>query len=150
MSEFNLHEDRFFDSDPAIRNIAREIFEEIKDFPIISPHGHVDPKIFVENKPFPNPTELFITPDHYVFRMLYSQGISFEDLDIPQKDGKRLGKDPRKVWQLFAENYYLFNGTPSGVWLDYEFNKVFGITEKLNGNNAQKIYDSINEKLQTE
>ncbi len=148
MSDFILHEDRFFDSDPAIRNIAREIFDEIKDFPIISPHGHVDPKIFVENKSFPNPTELFIIPDHYVFRMLYSQGISFEDLDIPQKDGKRLGKDPRKVWQLFAENYYLFNGTPSGVWLDYEFNKVFGIKEKVNGDNAQKIFDSINEKLQ--
>jgi glucuronate isomerase len=150
MSDFILHEDRFFDSDPAIRTAAKEIFDEVKDLPIVSPHGHVDPKIFVENFPFPNPTELFITPDHYVFRMLYSQGISLEDLDIPQKNGKRLGKDPRKVWQLFAENYYLFNGTPSGVWLDYEFNEVFGITEKLNGSNAQKVFELINEKLQSE
>ncbi len=81
---------------------------------------------------------------------LYSQGISLEDLDIPQKGDKRLGKDPRKVWQLFADNYYLFAGTPSGVWLDYEFNIVFGIKEKLNGNNAQKIFDIISEKLKTE
>lgn len=149
MSEFNLHEDRFFDANPEIRNIARELYYDVKNLPIVSPHGHVEPKIFVENKPFPNPTELFIRPDHYVFRMFYSQGIKLEDLDIPQKDGKRNGIDPRKVWQIFGDNYYLFAGTPSGVWLDYEFNIVFGIKEKLNGNNAQKFYDIINEKLQT-
>ncbi|MBU0475221.1 MAG: glucuronate isomerase [Bacteroidetes bacterium] len=150
MSTLKLHEDRFFDSDSAIRNAARELFEAVKNCPIISPHGHVDPSIFVENKPFPNPTELFISPDHYVFRMLYSQGISLEELDIPQRNGKRLGIDSRKVWQIFAENYFLFAGTPSGVWLNYEFIKVFGIEEKLNGNNAQKIYDLINDKLQSE
>ncbi|MCW8848975.1 MAG: glucuronate isomerase, partial [Melioribacteraceae bacterium] len=100
--------------------------------------------------PFPNPAELFISPDHYVFRMLYSQGISLADLDIPQKGNKRLGIDPRKVWQLFADNYYLFAGTPSGVWLDYEFNIVFGVKEKLNSNNAQKVFDIINEKLKSE
>ncbi len=149
MREFILNEDRFFDSDPTIRNSARELYDEIKDYPIVSPHGHVDPKIFVENKAFPNPTELFISPDHYLFRMLYSQGISLEDLDIPQREGKRSGKNPREIWQIFGENYYLFNGTPSGVWLDYEFNIVFGIKEKLNGNNAQKYYDIISEKLQT-
>ncbi|MCB9259862.1 MAG: glucuronate isomerase [Ignavibacteriales bacterium] len=150
MSECILHEDRFFDSDPSIRNAARELYNEAKRLPIVSPHGHVDPKIFVDNKPFPHPTELFIAPDHYVYRMLYSQGIKLEELDIPQRGGKTLGVDPRKVWQLFGENYYLFNGTPSGVWLDYEFNIVFGIKEKLNGENAQKYYDTINEKLQTE
>jgi len=149
MSEFKLHNERFFDSDEAIRKNSVELYYEVKDFPIVCPHGHVDPKIFVDNKPFPNPTELFIIPDHYVFRMLYSQGISLDDLDIPRKDGTRSGQDPRKVWQIFADNYYLFNGTPSGVWLDYEFNIVFGINEKLNGNNAQSIFDLLNEKLQT-
>ena len=108
MSEFILHEDRFFDANPTVRNIARELYNDVKDLPIVSPHGHVEPKIFVDNKPFPNPTELFITPDHYVFRMFYSQGIKLEDLDIPQRDGKRLGTDPRKVWQIFGDNYYLF------------------------------------------
>jgi glucuronate isomerase len=149
MNEFILNEDRFFDSDNAIRNTARELYFEIKDYPIISPHGHVDPQIFAENKPFPNPTELFISPDHYVFRMLYSQGIDLEKLDIPLKEGTISRKDPKNVWQIFADNYYLFAGTPSGVWLDYEFNVVFGINEKLNGNNAQKYFDLINEKLQT-
>ncbi|GJQ62601.1 MAG: uronate isomerase [Melioribacteraceae bacterium] len=148
MSEFKLHEDRFFDTDPTVRRYARELYNEIKDLPIVSPHGHVDPAIFVENKPFPNPAELFISPDHYVYRMLYSQGIDLEDLDIPQRGGVRSGKDPREVWQIFADNYFLFNGTPSGVWLNHEFNIVFGIKEKLSGENAQNIYDEISEKLQ--
>lgn len=149
MNEFVLNEDRFFDSDPGIRKTARELYLEVKDSPIVCPHGHVDPSIFVDDKPFPNPTELFIIPDHYIYRMLYSQGISLEELGIPQKDGTRGETNPRKIWQLFAENYYLFAGTPSGVWLDYEFNIVFGIKEKLNGNNAQQIFDTINGKLQT-
>lgn len=149
MSEFILNEDRFFDPDPATRKIARDLYEGVKDLPIISPHGHVDPKIFVTNDPFPHPTELFLAPDHYLFRMLYSQGIPLESLDIPQKDGSRLGLDPKKVWQIFGENYYLFAGTPSGVWLDYEFSKVFGIKEKLDGSNAIKIYDEISEKLKS-
>lgn len=149
MSELILHDDRFFDPDNTVRKIARELYEEVKDLPIISPHGHVDPNIFVQNKPFPNPTELFIAPDHYIYRMLYSQGISLDWLDIPQRKGVRIGHDSKKVWKIFAENYYLFAGTPSGVWLDFEFNKVFGIKEKLNGENAEKIFDEINEKLNT-
>ena len=147
MSEYNLHEDRYFDSDPEVRKNAREIYSSIKDLPIISPHGHVDPKLFAENKPFPNPTELFLIPDHYLFRMLYSQGIPLESLGIPTTDGTEVEKDPVKIWQKFAENYYLFNGTPSGVWLDYEFNKVFGIKEKLDSSNAKKIYNELNEKI---
>lgn len=149
MKEFTLNPDRFFDPEPSLRKIARDLYEETKKLPIICPHGHVDQRIFVDNKPFPNPTELFITPDHYVFRMLYSQGIDHSELDIPQKDGSRLGVDPLKVWQIFADNYYLFAGTPSGVWLNYEFTEVFGIKEKLNSENAVKIYHEINEKLQT-
>jgi glucuronate isomerase len=124
MAEYVLHEDRFFDPDQEVRKNAREIYNSIKDLPIISPHGHVDPKLFAENKAFPNPTELILIPDHYLFRMLYSQGISLESLGIPTTDGTEVEKDPRKIWQLFADNYYLFNGTPSGVWLDYEFNIV--------------------------
>lgn len=150
MSEFILHEDRFFDPEPSVRNIARDLYNEVKNYPIVSPHGHVDPAIFVKNEAFPHPTELFIAPDHYVYRMLLSQGIMLEELDIPQRGNKREGVDPRKVWQIFGDNYYLFNGTPSGVWLDYEFNIVFGIKEKLNGKNAQMFFDVINDKLQTE
>jgi len=147
MSPLELHPDRFFDSDSVIRTYAREIFDNIKSLPIISPHGHVDPGIFVDNKPFENPSQLFITPDHYLFRMLYSQGIPMEALGIPSINGTKVEKDPRKIWKLFADNYFLFLGTPSGIWLNHEFSVVFGIKEKLNGANADKIYDEINEKL---
>lgn len=147
MSEFILNEDRFFDPNPVVREHAREIYQTVKDLPIISPHGHVDPQIFVDNKAFPNPTQLFIVPDHYVFRMLYSKGISLESLGIPTIDGSPVETDPRKIWKLFGENFYLFNGTPSGVWLNYEFSIVFGIKEKLNGENALKIYDELQEKI---
>jgi glucuronate isomerase len=146
---FALHKDRFFDPDPAVRKIARRLYESVEHLPIISPHGHVDPTLFVENKPFPNPTELFILPDHYIFRMLYSQGISLETLGIPRKDGSRGEQEPKKIWKLFAENYHLFRGTPSGVWLDHEFAVVFGIKEKLTGASALKVYDAIEKKLQT-
>ncbi len=147
MSIYTLHEDRFFDPEPSIRKFAREIYQSTKALPIVSPHGHVDPKIFAKNIPFPNPTELFLIPDHYLFRMLYSQGISLESLGIPSINGEKVETDPRKIWKILAENYYLFNGTPSGLWLDYEFNKVFGIEEKLNGSNALKIYEILNEKI---
>jgi glucuronate isomerase len=147
MSRYTLHPDRFFDPDPTTRKCAREIYESIQKLPIVSPHGHVDPRIFAENRPFPNPTELFITPDHYLFRMLYSQGISLESLGIPSIDGTEVEKDPKKIWRAFAENFYLFNGTPTGVWLDYEFNVVFGIKEKIDAFNALAIYDELNEKI---
>jgi glucuronate isomerase len=147
MAKYKLHDDRFFDSNPAIRNVAREIYNSIKSLPIISPHGHVDPQIFVENKPFPHPAQLFIIPDHYVYRMLYSQGIPIESMGVPSVNGTKVETDPKKIWQIFCENYYLFNGTPSGVWLDYEFNQIFGIKEKPDAKNALKIYDELNEKI---
>jgi glucuronate isomerase len=149
MSNYQLHPDRFFDPDQSTRKYAREIYESIKNLPIISPHGHVDPKIFADNKPFPNPTELFITPDHYLFRMLYSQGIRLESLGIPPVDGTEVERDPKKIWRIFAENYYLFSGTPTGVWLDYEFNIVFNIREKPDAGNALRIYDELNEKIKS-
>nr|HPN38035.1 glucuronate isomerase [Melioribacteraceae bacterium] len=147
MEKYYLHEDRFFSADTTIRKYAREIYSTIKDMPIISPHGHVDISMFAENRPFPNPTKLFLTPDHYVYRMLYSQGITMEELGIPAIDGIDVEQDPKKIWQLFAENYHLFNGTPSGNWLAHEFNVVFGIEEKPCRENAQIIYDYLQEKI---
>jgi glucuronate isomerase len=147
MIKYELHPDRFFDPDPEVRKYARTIYDTISVLPIISPHGHVDPKIFAENRPFPNPAELFIIPDHYLFRMLYSQGIPLESLGIPRIDGGKVECDPKKIWKTFAENYYLFNGTPTGVWLDYEFNVVFGIKEKPDAKNALNIYDELQEKI---
>jgi glucuronate isomerase len=143
-----LHEDRFFDPDPTAREIARTLYEGIRDLPLVCPHGHVDPRILAEDEPFPEPAALLILPDHYIFRMLYSRGISLEDLGIPRRDGSRGEADPRKIWQLFAEHYSLFRGTPTGVWLDYEMYYLFGVRRKLTGSTAQAIYDQIGEKLE--
>lgn len=142
-----LHEDRFFDSDPAVRRVARELYEETRALPLICPHGHVEPRLLSENERFPEPAALFITPDHYIFRLLYSRGVPMEALGIPRRDGGAVERDARKIWQLFADHYYLFRGTPTGAWLDYELYQVFGIREKLTGASALRIYDALQEKL---
>lgn len=143
-----LDPERYFDPDPGQRRIARELYESVTSFPLLCPHGHVDPKLFAtEDAPFGTPTELFILPDHYVLRMLYSQGISMEALGVPRLDGGPVEQDHRKVWQIFAENFYLFRGTPSGIWLIEELRAVFGVEDKLDGKTAQKIYDKIEAEL---
>ena len=144
-----LHEDRYFDTDPAIRHAARALYDEIRELPLLCPHGHVEPRLLAENEPFPEPTSLIITPDHYIFRMLYSRGIPMEALGIPTRDGTPppVERDPRRIWQLFGEHYYLFRGTPTGVWLEHELSAVFGVREKLTGDSAQRIYDAIAERL---
>jgi glucuronate isomerase len=146
--QWNLSEDRVFNPDPAQRRIARCLYEKVAEAPIVSPHSHVDPHLFVdENFSFGTPAELLIIPDHYVFRMLFSQGIPLEDLGVPRLDGKPVEDDYRKIWQTFADHFYLFRGTPTGVWLAHELQVVLDIHEKLNPQNAQSIYDQIIEKL---
>ncbi len=140
-----LHEDRLFPSEPSARKIARSLYGGIRDLPIVSPHGHTQAAWFAENKPFPDPATLLVQPDHYVFRMLYSQGISLDDLGI----GQPVVKDPRRVWRIFASHYDLFRGTPTRMWLDYAFQKLFGMTERLSEKTADLCYDTIAEKLQS-
>ncbi len=149
MKKSILDDYRFFDSDETVRQTAYELYLNVKDLPIISPHGHVEARLLANNEPFPDPTELIIIPDHYVYRMLYSHGIPLESLGIPTIDGASVEKDHRRIWQIFAENSYLFAGTPTGVWLNHEFSEVFGIEERLNSQNALKVYDQIAEKLRT-
>ncbi len=147
---WNLSPDRFFDPDPSQRRVARELYDSIAGLPLICPHGHVDPRLFADpDYDFGTPTDMLIIPDHYVFRMLYSQGIPLEALGIPRRDGGPVEQDHRKIWQTFADNFYLFRGTPTGVWLAAEFMEVFGIEEKLTSHTAQTIYDQIEAKLAT-
>ncbi len=143
-----LDENRLFPADSASRSIAVSLYKTVRDLPILSPHGHTDPRWFAEDHAFPNPSALFIQPDHYVFRMLYSQGISLESLGIPQTDA-HAHADPREVWRIFARNYYLFRGTPTRLWLDHAFSSQFGLTDRLNPENADRFYDTIAEKLNT-
>ncbi len=150
-----MPEDRFFDPDPTQRRIARELYELVVDLPLLSPHGHADPRWFAaENATFGTPAQLIIISDHYVFRMLHSQGVPLEALGIAlpslsqgEGQGVRVETDHRKIWQTFAEHYYLFRGTPTGVWLAYVFKIVFGIETKLTAATAQEIYDRLAEKL---
>lgn len=143
-----LDEDRCFDSDPIVRRMARSLYEETRDLPLVCPHGHVDPKVLAENAPFEDPTSLLVTPDHYILRMLYSRGIPMESLGVPSRDGSPVERDPRKIWQTFGEHYYLFRGTPTGFWLDHELHDLFGVRRKLTADTAQSIYDAIDERLQ--
>ena len=143
-----LHPDRFFQSDKDTGNIARRLFEKVEKLPIISPHGHTDPSWFANDTPFEDATTLFLWPDHYVLRMLYSQGIKFDRMGMAPNGGTA-EPDRRKAWKLFAENYYLFRGTPSRTWLDHAFATVFGIDVRLDGSTADHYFDVIKEKLAT-
>lgn len=139
-----LNEFRLFPTETEARNICSRLYESIKTLPIISPHGHTDPSWFSENLPFGNATDLLVTPDHYLLRMLYSQGISIESLGFTNEEVK---VDKREIWRLFANHYYLFRGTPSRIWLDYVFHEVFDIRIRLDAESADYYYDNINELL---
>jgi glucuronate isomerase len=145
--ELLLHEDRLFPPDPGVRAVARRLYAEVRDLPIISPHGHTDPRWFADNTPFPDPASFLIVPDHYIYRMLYSQGVALEELGVPEADGRKPGVDPRTVWRLLASHWHLFRGTPTRSWLDHTFHEVFGVRERLSPASADRIYDAVAEKL---
>ena len=138
-----LHPDRLLPSDPTQRDIARRLYAEVSDLPIISPHGHTDPSWFAQDEAFPDPATLFVVPDHYAFRMLYSQGVAIESLGVRRKDGAPVETDTRKIWRLLAEHWHLFRGTPTRIWLEHAFETVFGVTERLSPKTADAIYDQI-------
>ena len=143
-----LDPERFFTPEPAVRETAIRLYETVAHLPIISPHGHVDPALFSDPKAtFGTPADLFIIPDHYVTRMLYSQGIPLEDLGVPRRDGGEVEQDHRKIWRTFCENFHLFRGTPSGIWLSHELSEVFDIHLKPSAHTADEIYAEISEKL---
>ena len=142
-------DDRLFPADERTRGIARALYGQVKSLPIISPHGHTDPAWFATNAPFEDATDLLLAPDHYLFRMLYSQGISLDALKVRSKAGVP-GTDPREAWRLLAQNFYLFRGTPSWMWLNHVFSQVFGFTQFFGPDNADDYFDRINEALATE
>ena len=144
-----LHPDRLFPADPDTRAIARRLYQEIKALPIVSPHGHTDPAWFAGNEAFSNPSALLIQPDHYLFRMLFSQGVPLEAVGVRARDGAAVESDPRKIWKLLARHWPLFRGTPSRMWLDHVFEEVFGIDQALTEANADALYDRIDAALKT-
>ncbi|MGA7575594.1 MAG: glucuronate isomerase [Terriglobales bacterium] len=140
-----IHPDRLFPAEPGARQIARRLYERVRKLPIISPHGHTQAEWFARNEPFPDPAKLFVQPDHYIYRMLYSQGVLLEDLEIGQSEPK----DSRRVWRIFASHYYLFRGTPTRLWLDFAFQELFGLQDRLSEETADLYFDTISAKLGT-
>jgi glucuronate isomerase len=144
-----MPEDRYFDPDPRQKAIAQQLYTTVKELPLVCPHGHIDPRMFADpDYSFGSPAEMLVIPDHYVFRLLYSQGIPMERLGIARRDGGEVERDHRKIWQLFGENFHLFRGTPTGMWLTHVLHSVFGVRDKLTGETAQDIYDQIVAQLQ--
>ena len=141
-----LDPDRLFPADPTTRAIARALYAGVAALPIVSPHGHTDPAWFAANAAFPNATELLLAPDHYLYRMLYSQGVPMEDLGVPAH-GRPSAADPREAWRLFAGMQHLFRGTPSRLWLDHVFAEVFGFDVALSAETADLYFDGIKDKL---
>ena len=145
-ASYVLAPDRLFD--PSRRDEARGLYEEVKDLPLVCPHGHVDPSLLSDpDASLGTPADLFIIPDHYVYRMLYSRGVPMEDLGVPTVDGTPVEADHRKIWQRFCEDFHLFRATPTGLWLADELVNVFGVEEKPSAESAQRIYDELEEKL---
>ncbi len=143
-----LHPDRLFALEPTQRNLARELYEGVKDLPLVCPHGHVPPALLADPAAtLGTPAELFVIPDHYVTRMLYSQGVRLEALGTPRSDGAAVETQHREIWRRFAEHFYLFRGTPTGLWLKDALAHVFGVEHTLNARSADAIYDDLSEKL---
>jgi glucuronate isomerase len=142
-----LHPDRLFPADSETRHLARRLYGAVKDLPILSPHGHTEPVWYAEDAPFPDPAQLFVVPDHYIFRMLYSQGVKLEALGVPRLDRGPTETDGRTIWRLFARHFPLFRGTPTRLWFEHSLEFIFGIKERLTEANADALYDRVAERL---
>ena len=149
MTPLRLHPDRLFPADPGARAVARALYAGIADLPIVSPHGHCDPAWFATDAPFADPLALLVLPDHYLLRMLASRGVGLDRIGVPTLDGSPFETDPRRGWRLFAEHYHLFRGTPSRLWLDWVFVRVFGLEVRLEGATADLYYETIAAALAT-
>ncbi len=142
-----MHEDRLFPADRAKRAIARRLYAEVAGLPILSPHGHTDPAWFAGDQPFADPAALLVVPDHYLLRMLYSQGVPLEALGVPRLDGAPVETDPRRIWRTVADRWHLFRATPTRMWWEHSLSEVFGVHYRLTPATADAIYDRIAECL---
>lgn len=144
---WSVPETFLFDPEPAVRETALELFAQTKSLGLICPHGHIAPSLLAEpGARFLHPTDLLIRFDHYIFRLLYSQGIALESLGVGVAEGEY---DPIKAWEVFCQNFHLFDGTPTGLWLRLELTQLFGVTEKPSAKNARALYALIQAALDT-
>src|SRR5699024_10980180 len=147
MPSFVPHPDRLLPADPTARGIARELYRAVADAPIISPHGHVNPSLLLDNEPFGDPAELFITPDHYITRVLFSGAHIDGDRVGRTKDGVPSSAEPREIWRRLAENWHRFHGTPMRYWMEHELAELFDVDQALSAETADAIYDQVATRL---
>ncbi|HEX2247001.1 MAG TPA: glucuronate isomerase [Arthrobacter sp.] len=145
-----LDPDRALPADQVIRPLAKDIYAQVADLPIVSMHGHVEAEVFLNNEPFGNPTEMLVIPDHYLVRMLVSQGLTHAELGVARQDGAPVEQDARTIWRRFCENWKLFRGTPTRFWLEHELAVVFGTSLRPSAENADALFDALSAALETE
>ena len=144
---WTLDPDRCFAPEPRQRDLARALYEGVRDLPLVCPHGHVPPSLLADDAPLGDPATLLVVPDHYVVRMLYSQGVPMEDLGLARRDGGPAESDPRAIWRRFCEHFHLFAGTPTGLWLKHELIELFGVDERPTAANADALFDHLSATL---
>jgi glucuronate isomerase len=145
MADLRLHPDRLLPAEPQVREVARRLYTAVRDLPIVSPHGHVDPRMLLDDPPFTDPTSLFVQPDHYVTRLLHAGGITLDRLGVGA--GPLPEEQAREAWRLLCANWHLFRGTPVRYWFDAELSEIFDITQRPSAANADFLYDVISAKL---
>lgn len=140
-----LHPDRLLPPEPAVRAIARRIYDQVAGLPLVSPHGHVDPALLLDDRPFTDPAALFVTPDHYITRLLHADGVALDDLGVgagPLSQG-----EARRVWRTLCERWHVFRGTPVKLWLESELHQIFGVTLRPSAETADQVYDEVAARL---
>lgn len=142
------HPDRLLPADPAVRKVARRLYDKVSDLPIISPHGHVDAQLLLDDKPFPDPASLLVTSDHYLTRLLHACGVPLQALGVGQ--GPMSESESRAVWRLLCEHWHAFQGTASRYWFESELADIFGVTERPSAETADTSYDQIADCLARE
>lgn len=147
MTALSLHPDRLLPADPGTRVLARELYELVRQLPILSPHGHVPASLLAQDAPFPDPAELFVTPDHYVTRLLHADGTELSALGVPPRPEAERDTGPRAVWRRLCEGWHLFRGTPSRLWLEHVLHEVFGLRLVPSAQTADELYDALQERL---
>ncbi|MDX6227758.1 MAG: glucuronate isomerase [Frankiales bacterium] len=143
MRPLTLDDDRLLPPEPGTRAVAREIYDAVRELPIVSMHGHVEAAVLAENLPFPDPANLLVVPDHYVIRMLVSQGETFDRLGLARADGRPVETQPREIWRRFCAGWHLFRGTPSRLWLEHALVEVFGVAITPSVETADLLYDGL-------
>lgn len=149
MSEIELHPERLLPADPHTREVALRLYAQVRDLPLVSAHGHVDPWLLADDRPFTDPAGLLVTPDHYVTRLLHAHGVDLGSLGLARAGDGGPPASPRAVWRLLCEHWWAFRGTSSRYWIETELADVFGVTVRPGPKTADILYDELTEKLAT-